>query len=80
MPTIANLTVYTSQVHGKWVAATARAPFFCFEADTEDKALEIAASALKFFVSAPSGQAAAPSNFERFTTKNRIRASELAPA
>ena len=77
MNTIRNLSIYTTQTHGKWVAATACAPYFCFEADSEELAFEKAAAAIKFYLAEPDRNTASAEKIERFKTKNRVRASEL---
>lgn len=81
MTKIEELAVYTTEIHGRWFAATNRAPFFCFEAKSEKEALAVAGSALKFYVG-EKGQILSTDvpNFERFQPKNRIPASELAAA
>jgi hypothetical protein len=38
---------------GKWVAATASSPYFCFTAESESEVTAIAARALRFYQSAP---------------------------
>lgn len=54
MTDVSNLCVYTTERDGKWLAATRTSPFFCFEAESEEAALSIAAKALEYYVSAHS--------------------------
>ena len=75
-----NLVVFTGKAHGKWVAATNRAPFFCFEADTEKEALKLASDALKFYTATQPQKDQSFAGFESFEPANRVRASELAAA
>ena len=79
MENIDNLTIYTSDAHGKWVAATGRAPYFCFEAETEVAALALATAAIKFYRTAVLC-ADKPFKTESFNPKNRVLASELVAA
>jgi hypothetical protein len=42
--------IYNKEVSpGRWLAATGVAPYFCFESDSREHALEIAKRALRFF-------------------------------
>jgi predicted RNase H-like HicB family nuclease len=46
-----NILVHTAEIDGKWIAATNAAPYFCFEAASEEAAFATAARALRFFFS-----------------------------
>lgn len=52
MADISNLSVWTSTDGERWVVATGTAPYFCFEADSEEEALRIAGRALAFYCEA----------------------------
>ncbi|WP_349369193.1 hypothetical protein [Salinarimonas sp.] len=52
MTNLSDLNVYTIKTGQKWVAATNRSPYFCFEADTRDEALAKAKRALAFYETA----------------------------
>lgn len=52
MTNLAKLNIYTIQTGQKWVAATNRSPYFCFEAETEDEARAKAKRALRFYETA----------------------------
>jgi hypothetical protein len=80
---LSDLTVYTTQAKDNtWLAATNRAPFFCFEATTEKGALAIARAALRFYteVTCPDGTEGGGSDLENFRTSNQVSARELLAA
>jgi predicted RNase H-like HicB family nuclease len=54
MVDLSKLTIWIATSGKKWVAATACAPYFCFEAESEEAALELASAALHFYVAASS--------------------------
>jgi predicted RNase H-like HicB family nuclease len=44
-----NIAVFVARTENGWVAATETSPYFCFQAETEQLALEKARAALQFF-------------------------------
>jgi predicted RNase H-like HicB family nuclease len=44
-----NIAVHIARTENGWVAATEATPYFCFQAETEQLALEKARAALQFF-------------------------------
>ena len=73
------LIIHYGQDGNRWFAATARAPFFCFEANSKDQALDLAKAALKFYHSV-SGEPRAEQRWASVKLQNRVSASELCAA
>lgn len=45
-----DIFIYTKEIGPQqWIAATAVAPYFCFEADSREQVLDIAKRALRFY-------------------------------
>lgn len=70
---------------GKFVASSVRAPYFCFEADTEDAVVETARRALNFYHGAdgkvgPKREASSGRQIvtTKFRHKKTIKAMEVA--
>jgi predicted RNase H-like HicB family nuclease len=49
MTNLADLVIHTGKIEGRYVAATGRSPYFYFEAETEEGALDLARRALVFY-------------------------------
>jgi hypothetical protein len=88
MDDISRLQIYTVQTsEGRWLAATAAAPYFCFESDSQEAVTDIAARALRFYTSVKDrletevqtskGRSKAVPTFD---PKNKISAKELVAA
>lgn len=53
MAELKNAIVYFRQASdGRWLAATGTAPYFCFEAESQDAVLQVATRALRFYADA----------------------------
>ena len=80
--------LYTKEISpGRWVAATAVTPYFCFEAESRDALVEIVRRALAFYEGAIDRlETAIQTSRERekatptFSQKDKISARELVAA
>lgn len=81
MVDIANLSVWTATNGKKWVAATSTAPYFCFEADSEQAALAVAGRALRFYLQhAAQFEETRERVYPAFLASKKVSAKELAGA
>jgi len=67
MANISELSVWTANAEDESVAATATSPYFCFVAESEEAALRVVGSALRFYLKVTAD--------ESHITRERIKAA-----
>jgi predicted RNase H-like HicB family nuclease len=79
MTNLADLNIYTGKIAGRYIVATGRSPYFYFEADSEEAALDLAKRALAFYEGALSKHDSnEPELLASRTFTSRIKAKDLA--
>jgi predicted RNase H-like HicB family nuclease len=86
MTDLASLTVTIGCIEeGRWLAATTSSPYFCLEAETEEKVVALAGAAIRFYETALNKHGGSLPEKPTFREQNlhvkrRVTARELATA